>query len=124
MGGRRLLPKESLSHLSQLRGHCGRDSMSDNDPAKRVAAFEAIVSIALEEAQSENSRWYGRDVERADVEKRIRRETDVEVSTRTVDRALKDAESLDWIVHKRKGYDSGRKAEQWGPAEGETENPV
>jgi len=94
------------------------------EPAKRVAAFEAIVSIALEEAHSSSSRWYGRDVERADVEKRIRRETDVEVSTRTVDRALKDAESLDWIVHKRKGYDSGPKAEQWEPTETETENPV
>jgi len=99
--------------------------MSDHDPAKRVAAFEAIVSIALEEAHT-NSRGWGlsRDVERSDVEKRIRRETDVQVSTRTVDRALKDAESLGWIVHKRKGYDVGPKAENWKPAGTESENPV
>jgi hypothetical protein len=98
--------------------------MSEHDPAKRVAAFEAIVSIALEEAHSSNSRWYGRDVERSEVEKRIRRESDVQVSTRTVDRALKDAEALGWIVHKRKGYDAGPKAEKWEPAETETENPI
>ena len=98
--------------------------MSQHEPAKRVAAFDAIVSIALEEAQSDSGWGWGRDVERGDVEKRIRRETDVKVSTRTVDRALKDAESLGWIVHKRKGYDAGPKAESWQPAESESENPI
>lgn len=90
---------------------------NDHDPSGRVAAFEAIVSIALEEAHSSSGWGYGRDVERSDVEKRIRRETEVDVSTRTVDRALSDAEALGWIVHKRKGYDAGPKAEQYQPVE-------
>jgi len=98
--------------------------MSDHDPSGRVAAFDAIVQIALEEAHSD-SRWaYGRDVERSDVEKRVRRETDVSVSTRTVDRALSDAEALGWIKHKRKGYDAGPKAQEYEPAESDPENPI
>lgn len=96
--------------------------MSDG-PAKRVAAFEAVVSIALEEANSDTGWSYARDVERSDVEKRVRLETDVSVSTRTVDRALSDAEALGWIVHKRKGYDVGPKAEEWEPAETDDAEP-
>jgi predicted NodU family carbamoyl transferase len=98
-------------------------SEHDHDPAKRVAAFDAVVSLALEEAQSDGATYWGRDVDRSEVERRVRRESDVQVSTRTVDRALKDAASLGWLKDRRKGWDIGPRAEEWTRAE-QDENPV
>ena len=96
--------------------------MSD-EPAKRVAAFDAVVSLALEEAESDGSGFWGRDVDRRDVERRVRRESDVQVSTRTVDRALQDAAALGWVTDERKGWDVGPRAEEWTSTE-QDENPV
>jgi len=86
--------------------------MTEHEPSGRVLAFEAIVRLAIEEA-NEDSGWGHRpDLERADVE----REISGEVSTRTVDRALRDAAALDWLEDRRQGWDAGPRAEDYHPA--------
>ena len=92
--------------------------MSDHTPSGRVAAFEAIVRLAIEEANDESTWSYQSGFDRSDVE----REINQNVSTRTVDRALKDAASLGWVKDRRQGWDAGSRAENYQPAE--SENPV
>jgi len=85
--------------------------MSEHEPSGRVVAFETVLSLAVEEAEGSSSRW-SRGFGRGDVEKRIRRRHDADVSTRTVDRALKDAAALGWVEDRRQGWDAGERAEQ------------
>lgn len=87
--------------------------MSDEHEASgRVAAFAAVVDLAIEEAEDDSSRWYS-GFSRGDVEQRVSRDYDVDVSTTTVHRALKDAAALGWVEDKRQDWDAGARAESY-----------
>ena len=91
--------------------------MSEHEPSGRVAAFEAVVRLAIAEADDDGGYlWTGFD--RSEVVSLIQQD----VSTRTVDRALKDAAALGWVDDRRQGWDAGPRAEEYQPAE--NPNPV
>jgi hypothetical protein len=93
--------------------------MSDHDPSGRVAAFDAIVELAIEEANDDSDWSLYSGFDRSEVEKQVQH-----VSTRTIDRALKDAAALGWVTDDRQGWDAGPKAEMYQEASDEPENPV
>lgn len=77
-------------------------------PSARVEAFDAIVQLAIAEAEDGDagSHWYRDGFARKDVEQEA-----PEVSTRTIDRALQDAEALGWIESNRQRWVEGPRAE-------------
>jgi hypothetical protein len=85
--------------------------MSEHEPSGRVAAFEAIVRLAIDEAGDGDSWGWGTDVDREDVERELRGDGP-DVSLRTIDRALKDAAALDWLEDRPKGWNPGPRAEE------------
>jgi len=90
--------------------------MSDHEPSGRVAAFAAVVDLAIEETDRETAYPWQSGFQRSDVEERVRREYGADVSTTTVHRALKDAAALGWVTDERQGWDAGERAEQYEPA--------
>ena len=94
--------------------------MSEHEPSGRVAAFEAVVRLAIEEANDDSGWSYRSGFDRSDVE----REISQDVSTRTVDRALKDAAALGWVDDRRQGWDAGPRASEYEPATGDEPDPI
>lgn len=94
--------------------------MSAHEPSGRVAAFEAIVRLAIEEAHDDSGWSYRSGIDRGDVE----REVSADVSLRTIDRALKDAAALGWLEDRRQGWDPGDRAEEFHPAVNLPGDPV
>lgn len=88
--------------------------MSDHDVPARSRAFDAVVRVAICNAQ-ESSRWRS-GFDTADVEAAV----SGDVSTRTVRRALKDGQELGWVAGSRSsswGWRPGERAEEYVPAE-------
>jgi hypothetical protein len=97
--------------------------MSDHDPSGRVVAFGAIVRLAIEEANDDSGWSYRSGIDRSDVEKEVRGVDTPTPSTRTIDRALKDAATLGWLEDRRQGWKPGERAESYEQSE-ETETPI
>ena len=85
--------------------------MGEHEPSGRVAAFEAIVRLAIDEANDDSFGWRS-GIERSEVE----REISTDVSTRTVDRALRDAVALGWLEDRPQGWEPGERAEDYHEA--------
>lgn len=78
------------------------------DVSARVAAFDAAVRRAIEEANDDS--WsYRSGFETSDVARAI----DQDVSERTVRRALHDAAALGWVRDQRQKWKAGPRAEEY-----------
>lgn len=80
---------------------------NDHDPASRSVALDAVIRLAVEKVGK--SSWY-QTIQSPAVEKHA----DGDTSSRTVRRAMKDAEAMGWIEKKNYGNEfiPGPRAEE------------
>ena len=80
-------------------------SETEHEPTGRSVALEAVIRVAISEV---GERSYRQNI----TSPRVSRELEGSASDRTVRRAMKDAESLNWIQKKKYGneFEPGEKA--------------
>ena len=81
--------------------------MSEHEPASRSVALDAVIRVAVEKVDA--SSWRQK-IKSPAVETRVEGET----SSRTIRRAMKDAEAMGWIEKKNYGNEfvPGPRAEE------------